>query len=401
MKVVVISGAFPPMRAGEADHTLYLCRHLANRGLDIHLLTTKGSEPPGSIPFRIYPLMQSWSWSELPRFAGFIRRSAPEAILLIYSGWIFNSQFMITFAPIISKILAPRAVFVTQFEIEYLSLRVSLFTHAFRKMVNRYLRLKNFDFIPGSLAHTSDGIVVLSERHKRKILERFPRVSKKIAVIPPPPLIRVKPANNGASRQHTREALGVKPDEIIVAYFGYVYSGKGVDTLFRAFQILTNQRRNLRLLMIGAMQPSNNVPYLRELYKLAQQLGIDSKIIWTGEYAWDSDDGSGYLQAADACVLPFDKGVSLNRSSFAAAAAHGLPIVTTRGEFLAAPFVHGQNVFLCKPKDPDSVALAIDSVMSSSQLNRRLRIGVEALAREWFCWDKAVTRTINLLKPLP
>ena len=41
-----------------------------------------------------------------------------------------------------------------------------------------------------------------------------------------------------------------------------------------------------------------------------------------------------YLCAADICVLPFNVGVRLNNSSFAAAAAHGLPIVTTRGEML-------------------------------------------------------------------
>jgi hypothetical protein len=41
MKVLIISAAFPPMQAGEADHALHLCQHLAARGLDTHVLTTK------------------------------------------------------------------------------------------------------------------------------------------------------------------------------------------------------------------------------------------------------------------------------------------------------------------------------------------------------------------------
>ena len=85
MRVLVISAAFPPMRAGEADHAFHLCRSLADRGLDIHVLTTKKNVVTGSFPFRVYPLMRNWSWSDLPRLARFVRRLAPEAVLLMYS----------------------------------------------------------------------------------------------------------------------------------------------------------------------------------------------------------------------------------------------------------------------------------------------------------------------------
>jgi putative zinc binding protein len=67
-----------------------------------------------------------------------------------------------------------------------------------------------------------------------------------------------------------------------------------------------------------------------ETYELSTILGIADKVIWTGEYAWDSDEASVYLHTADACVLPFNDGVTLNRSSLGAAAFHGLPIVTTK-----------------------------------------------------------------------
>ena len=41
LKLLFISAAFPPMRAGEADHAYHLCRHLAKRGVEVHVLTTK------------------------------------------------------------------------------------------------------------------------------------------------------------------------------------------------------------------------------------------------------------------------------------------------------------------------------------------------------------------------
>jgi glycosyltransferase involved in cell wall biosynthesis len=105
-----------------------------------------------------------------------------------------------------------------------------------------------------------------------------------------------------------------------------------------------------------------------------------------------------YLYAADICVLPFDQGVVLNRSSLAAAAAHGLPIITTRGEQLESHFQDGKNVFLCRPKDPEALALAIFSCMKNPHLIQDLRNGARQLAEDCFSWDKAVARTIGGLQ---
>ena len=78
------------------------------------------------------------------------------------------------------------------------------------------------------------------------------------------------------------------------------------------------------------------------------------------------------VATADLCVLPIDIGIQLNNSSFAAAAAAGLPIVTTRGPHLEAPFVHGRNALFCPPKDPAALADAIRAVADDEALRRRL-----------------------------
>src|SRR6267142_1501838 len=103
MKVLIISAAFPPMRAGEADHTLHLCQHLAAWGLDIHVLTTQKEVVTSNLPFTVYPIMQNWTWSALPRLAKFVKHCAPQAVLLVYSGWIYNGHPMITIVPTLAK----------------------------------------------------------------------------------------------------------------------------------------------------------------------------------------------------------------------------------------------------------------------------------------------------------
>jgi glycosyltransferase involved in cell wall biosynthesis len=177
-----------------------------------------------------------------------------------------------------------------------------------------------------------------------------------------------------------------------------VYAEKGIETLFKAFQLLISQKSNTRLVMIGGSKGENHSsPYLEGLHDFAKQLTIEDKLIWTGEYASDSDEASLYLSAADACVFPFKYGVTLNRSSLAAAAAHGLPVITTRGNALESPFLDQENLLLCPPEEPNSLALAIASVMDNRALRQRLRTGALKLAAEHFSWDKAVDRTIAAL----
>jgi glycosyltransferase involved in cell wall biosynthesis len=187
----------------------------------------------------------------------------------------------------------------------------------------------------------------------------------------------------------------VRPDDFLLAYFGHVYQGKGLETLLKALQIVASRRTHVRLAVIGGTVDLPSRPsYGQEMRALAKHLGVDHKIIWTGEYAWDSDDASVYLRAADVGILPFDRGVRLNNSSFAAMAAHGLPIITTQGACVESPFVHGKNLFLCPPKDPEGMSLAIETLIDTPNLRQHLRLGALALAHEWFSWESATKRTI-------
>jgi len=399
MKVLIISAAFPPMRAGEADHTLYLCQHLAACGLDIHVLTTKRDAVTSGLSFTVHPIMQDWTWSDLPRLVNFIKHCSPDAMLLIYGGWIYHGHPMITFIPTLSKIFLPGVSFVTQFESEYIR-PISLPARVMLKTMRGWVGAKNTDyFFFGTLLRQSDRLIVLSQRHQAWFAEHFPRTKSKSLVIPPPPIMRLCPETNGAARERGRRALGVQSDDFLLAYFGYIYPGKGVETLLRAFQIVSNQRSNVRLIMIGGSLGLSNQPsYAQEIYELGKTLSITDKVIWTGEYASDSDEASMYLHAADACVFPFNDGVTLNRSSLGAAASHGLPIVTTKGTLLESPFIHQKNMLLCPPEDPRALALAIDSLITNPELRQRLHMGALTLAHEWFSWDKALERTIEALK---
>jgi polysaccharide biosynthesis protein PslF len=401
MRILIISAAFPPTQSGEATNAFYLSQHLADRGFEVHVLTSQNNTAVSDPRIKVHAIMRNWSWLEVPRLIKSIRCCHPDTILLLYIGWIYKSHPMITFAPTLLKHLLPSVPFVTRFEFVQGPSPSKIF-RALRKGIMALANARKNAYEFGTLLHASDCIIVLSDVHRALLSEHFQGVIAKSVLIPPPPNIRIVPDKSGLARQEGRKIFGANDGHFVIAYIGYIYPTKGLESLLRAFRIICDQESHVRLALIGgniSSEPRSGYRpfYAEELADMAKKLGIDDKIVWTGAFKWDSDEVSWYLRAADVCVLPFDNGVQLNNSSFASAASYGLPIITTSGEMLESPFVHKKNVFLCPPKSPEAIAAAIKAVMDSSELKKLLSHGSLDLAQQWFSWNRAIERTLAVL----
>ena len=404
MKVLVISAAYPPFHAGEATNTYFLCKQLADRKLDVHVLTSQGCTGTGEPGITVHPVMDQWSWAEIPRFNAFLKRCAPDAIYLMYLGVMYHYHPMITFTPTIAKKLLPHVPFVTRFENVRACTdpsRMSLVSRLFRKyVVQEWAGRCGVSYNFGTLIRDSDKIIALCKLHRDVILEEQHDAESKTSLIPPPPNMRIC-KSEAESRQRRRAELGVEPDGFVFAFLGYIYPSKSVETLLRAFQIVMRQKPQAKLLFVGGkfdLNYNGEDVYVEQMYALSKELKVEPNIVWTGSFNADSEDGSLYLRAADAGVFTFNNGVQLNNSSFSSMASHGLPMIATRGPYLDDPFVHRENVILCEPNDHKVLAQSMLLLMEDSELRERLRKGALALASEWFSWGRATDRTIDLLR---
>ena len=174
-----------------------------------------------------------------------------------------------------------------------------------------------------------------------------------------------------------------------------------MDTLLEAFASLARSDSYLQLLVIGG--GANFVSsigfkgdYTAYLHSLAKELGIADRVTWTGYCSTWEPTASMYLRASDVCVLPYDTGVSLNKTSVATALAHGLPLITTRGPFSDPEFVDGKNVLFCPPKDANALAMAIERLLSSQESRGKLSEGARELYEERFSWDRVVEQTLKV-----
>jgi glycosyltransferase involved in cell wall biosynthesis len=404
VKILIISAAYPPMHAGEASNTYFLAKRLVDRKIEAHVLTSEGNTGGADSGITVHPIMRNWSWREMLRMRAFLRRCSPDAVLLMYLGKMYGHHPMITFAATISKRVLPQVPFVTRFENvfgEADPAKFSWFSRVVRRTVIQWAGPSNVSYSEGTILRDSDRLIFLCERHRDQLTKNWPVVHLKGRIIPPPPNVSLCSVSPTTARQRGRQKLGLSSESFVIAFLGYIYPGKGVDTLLRAFERVCRRRSGVRLLFIGGrndLDVAVDVAYLDKVEGLSRQLQIDDKITWTGAFNPKSEEASMYLYAADVCALPFEDGAQMNNSSLGSVAVHGIPIITTKGRRIEAPFRDHENVLLCPPNDPDALAGAIDSLITTPELRERLSRGAIKLAEEWFSWESALDRTVQSLQ---
>ncbi len=404
MNVLIVS-VYPPDPAPEANHALHISEQVAKLGHFVHVLCKKGSISSPQCGIIVHPTIADWSWSDIPRIISCLKECRPDVVLLIYIGWVYNHHPMITFLPTICKAMRPQVPCVTQFEIvDGECPNRPFLTRVIRKIMALWAGHKHVDWLFGTLLQDSAQVIVLSSPHRDRLQVHHVDVKEKTTILPPPPLIRICQANPSTVRKQVRGHIGAAEDDFVLMYWGYIYPGKGVETLLRAFRSVCKKHPNIRLALVGGYLEINGrrqscIDYFDMVRRLPEELGIANKVVWTGNFTWDDETGSRYLYGGDACVLPFDYGVTLNNSSLAAASIHGLPVIsTTLSKGRDEALEHGKNVYLCRPRDPEILAEAIQLFIEEPGLRERLRQGAQHLAQRWYRWETSTQRLAHVLE---
>ncbi len=397
VRILIITGVYPPMAIAESDHIARLGEGLAARGYDVHVLTGRDVDTGAVKGCQVHAEIPVWNWGAQASVERIAAEVKPDLVFIWFIGSAYGMHPMISLLPARLKATMPGVKVITQITAP---VGVRPKNHPF--LTRALLKLKafaigggNISYEYGVLLRDSDKVVAMAEPHLQRYAQQLPGLESKAEIIPPPPLILMSEPGE-ASRRKGREMLGVPMDVPLFAYFGRIYEGKGIDTLIRAFRIVRDTLPAARLAIIGGPTPDWFKSGWRpdELPKLADEIGVGDAVSWTGEFPFDTDAGSLYLRAADYAVLPFDEGAALNNSSIAACAAHGLPVITTRGARAEAAFVDADNVLLCPPRDPASLADAMLRLQADAALSARVRRGSEDLTARHFSWQATLDRTV-------
>jgi glycosyltransferase involved in cell wall biosynthesis len=234
------------------------------------------------------------------------------------------------------------------------------------------------------IRRASRKIVFVSERLQDQLRPRLRLTATQCAVIPNGVDTRIFRPNRDRS---IRAELGVSDDTTLIGAIGNVRKPKAYDVLLHAARTLSDRSHRFRLVIAGDCTNALG----RQLEQLKHDLGIEQRVSFLGLRG----DVSRLLNNLDVFVLSSDtEGFSI---ACIEAMACGIPVVATRS---GGPeqILEGDAGLLVPTGDPESLALAVEEIISSKQLAATLTARALARVHEHYSLPTMLSRYEKLLE---
>jgi len=386
LRVLFITGEFPPMQGGVGDCTNEIAHSLAALNVDVQVLTSTRAQPAiRHSPFTIRPTVSNWNWSSLRTIDQVCREFKPDIVHIQYQTGAFGLHPAINLTPPLVPLFPSFPSHIR-------------FVATFHDLLPPYLFPKAGaarDWVTRVLAQSCDAVISTNDDDYLK-LETWNL--EHLDLIPIGSNITTEPIAN-YQREAWRAKLGVAENETLLCYFGFLNESKGGETLIRALAQLPNAKLLMIGGQVGASDPTN-IAYLAKIKSLISDLQLTNRIIWTDHVP--PEIVSAHFYASDICVMPYRDGASYRRGTLMAALAHGMAIVTTVNSQQSTVdsdrlprLIDSENCLLVTPDNPQAIASAVHRLMSSSELRTRIGAGAHELAQH-FTWDKIAQQHLEL-----
>lgn len=191
----------------------------------------------------------------------------------------------------------------------------------------------------------------------------------------------------GASPMDFRQRFGWSPDSVIVGYVGQFSWNKGVWHFVKAAELVLEQERRCRFVMIGNLDEWNHCQ--RELRAHVESHRLTDYIVFTGRI----DEMEKAYAALDIVVVPSryeDPAPNVNIEAMAS----GLPVIATRIGGNPELVVDGKTGFLVDKDNPEQIA---ERILQLAR-DRELREKIGRAGRERVCQMFDVRRNARLVE---
>lgn len=345
MRVVAVSGIWPPDPGGPASHAPALADFLAERGHGVEVVTTADEEPGR----RAYPVR--WASRRSPlrhsQAALLVRRAARRADVVYATSMIRRAALGSRLArrPLVVKLVSDEVFERAAREGRYAGTldefeRVAgdARTRFLRTTRNRALRSARHVFCPSG--------------YLRDVALRWGLDPDRVSVLPnPAPDIPPMP-----SRDELRSELEFSGDTLVFA--GRLGPQKALGVLLRALVDLPD----VTLALAG------DGPERAALEHTAHDLGLDGRVRFLG--AVPRDRVLRLFRAADVSVLP--SAWENFPHTVVEALAVGCPVIATAVGGVPEAVTDGENGLLVPPNDPAALAGAIARFLADDELRAKL-----------------------------
>jgi len=327
MRVLLITGSFPPMRCGVGDYTHHLGKALAAiPEISVGVLTNTCCGKIGKVDnIECFPVIKAWNISESLKIIKIIRQWSPDVVHIQYPTQGYGSGFLPWLLPLISYALGKKVV-QTWHEVYGRRSAWKLFLKAIIPGGLVVVRPEFKDILPSSL-HWS-----LWNKQYAFIRNASP----------------IPKADHDETAKADLRRHYLKGQKQLLVFFGFVYPNKGVELLFEMADPALSQ-----IVIAGAIVEDSD--YHNKIISLASSAEWSGKVSVTGFLP--SSDIAALLAIADAVILPYRTGGGEWNTSIHAAVLQGTFVITTAST--AKGYDEKNNVFYAKVDDVQEMKTAL------------------------------------------
>lgn len=240
------------------------------------------------------------------------------------------------------------------------------------------------------LAKSADALLTCSNYTKRRCLEEY-GVAPLAVVFDGVDLSKFVHMDKQVARRKIIEKYNnIKENDKIILSLSRLTYTKGIDVLIRAFSKVLAHFPNTKLVIGGSGY------YEKELKKLAEDIRISDKIIFTG---FVPDDIIVHLyNSADIFCVPTRGKETITITTLEAFACSTPTVATLVGEM---KYIKNDKICkLVKPEDIDELAKALCELLEN--INIRKKIGLRGLkyAKKYHDWDAIARAHIELYRSI-
>lgn len=180
-----------------------------------------------------------------------------------------------------------------------------------------------------------------------------------------------------------KSSLGIKDKERVIMCVARLKPEKGIGELIKAIPIILEKGNNIKVVFVG------DGAFKKEYEKLAKDLGVKEKVIFTGAKGNVED----YLSIADVfCLSSVREALSL---AILEAMAEGKPVVATRVGGVPEAVIDKVNGLLVPPGNTRWMASAINRLLEDNRFARRLGSNAKSRVKQDFRFDRMLNETLD------
>ena len=352
MRVVVVSGIWPPDPGGPASHAPALAEFLVGRGHGVEVVTTASAEPAP----RLFPVRwaRRASSARHARAALLVAGCARRADVVYATSMIRRASLGSALArrPLVAKLVSD--------EVFERATRAG----RFRGTLDDFQRERGVRI--AAQRATRDAALRRAERifcpsaYLRDVALGWGLDPHRVSVLPnPAPEVPALPP-----REALRGELGLDPGAAVLAFAGRLGPQKSLGTLLEALE------RVPEVVLVVAGDGPERTP----LEQRARSLALDDRVRFLGSVP--RDVVLRLFRAADASVLP--SAWENFPHTVVEALAVGCPVLATRVGGVPEVVRDGENGLLVTPRDAAALASAIERLFADPALRATLAAAAPA-----------------------